>query len=81
MDPNSVLFAIAAGAVLGAVVGFMVSGEGYGWFFNALAGAVGGAFGGQWLAVSALNMGPYVNVGIAACAASTVTALVLRTGS
>jgi uncharacterized membrane protein YeaQ/YmgE (transglycosylase-associated protein family) len=79
MDPNSVLFALAAGAVLGIVLGFMVSGEGYGWFFNGLAGALGAAFGGQWLAHSAVDLGPFLNVGVAALVASSLTALVLRT--
>jgi len=79
MDPNSFLFALVAGAMLGVVVGFMSSGEGYGWFFNAVAGGLGAAFGGQWMATSAINMGPFVNIGIAALIASSATAAVLRT--
>ena len=79
MEPNTFLFAMAVGAVLGVVLGFMVSGEGYGWFFNSVAGALGASFGGQWLAQSMIDMGLYANVGVAAMASSAVTALVLRT--
>jgi len=79
MDPNTVLFALFAGALLGVVLGFMMSGEGYGWAFNAIAGALGGVFGSQWLTQSAMDMGPFVNIGVAALAASSLSALVLRT--
>ena len=78
MDPNSIVFAIGAGALLGVVLGFMISGEGYGWFFNAIFGAVGAVGGGQWLASSGMDLGPYVNVALPACASSAVSALVLR---
>ena len=79
MDPNSVLFVTAMGAILGIVLGFMVSGEGYGWFFNAIAGAVGAIGGGHLMASTGADMGPMLDAGIAACAASGLSAMVLRT--
>jgi len=78
MDPNSVLFVVAMGAMLGVVLGFLVSGEGYGWLLNAIAGAVGAVLGGQLLANSGVDLGPLVNSGIAAGVTSGLTALVLR---
>ena len=78
MDPNSVLVAIFAGAMLGVLLGFMMSGEGYGWIFNAIAGATGAVFGGEWLAHSAIDMGPWINIGAASLVASSLTAMVLR---
>jgi len=79
MDPNAVLFAIFAGAVLGVLLGFMMTGEGYGWVFNAIAGATGAVFGGEWLTHSAIDMGQWVNVGVASLVASSLTAMVLKT--
>lgn len=79
MDPNSVLFAVVAGGFVGTFLGFMVSGEGYGWFFNALAGSLGGVFGGQWIAATQADMGPIANAVIAAGIAASMTATVLRT--
>ncbi len=79
MDPNSVMFALVAGAFVGTFLGFMLSGEGYGWCFNALSGALGGVFGSQWIAASQADMGPIANAVVAACIASSMTALVLKT--
>lgn len=78
MDPNLFFAIIGMGAALGIFLGFMVSGEGYGWFFNAVAGAVGAYGGGLLLAHAGMDMGPLMNAGVAACAASSLTALVLR---
>lgn len=79
MDPNSLIFLLVMGTALGVVLGFMVSGEGYGWFFNALAGGIGAVFGSQLIASTSADMGPMINAMIAACAASGLTAMVLRT--
>jgi uncharacterized membrane protein YeaQ/YmgE (transglycosylase-associated protein family) len=78
LDPNSILFLLVAGTMLGALLGFMISAEGYGWFFNALAGGLGAVFGGQLLATTGADMGPILNAMAAAGASSTMTALVLR---
>jgi uncharacterized membrane protein YeaQ/YmgE (transglycosylase-associated protein family) len=80
MDPNTVLAVMCGGAALGVLVGFMMSGEGYGWVFNAISGATGAVFGGEWLSHSAIDMGQWVNVGAAALVASSLTAMVLRAG-
>ena len=79
MDPNSVMFALVVGGFIGTFLGFMLSGEGYGWFFNALSGALGGIFGSQWIAATQADMGPIANVVVAACLAASTTAMVLRT--
>ena len=79
MDPNSLLFLLVMGTMLGVVLGFMVSGEGYGWFFNALAGGLGAVFGSQLIAHTGADMGPLVNGMFAACATAGVTSMVLRT--
>jgi uncharacterized membrane protein YeaQ/YmgE (transglycosylase-associated protein family) len=79
MDPNSVVFMFAVGAFVGCFLGFMISGEGYGWFFNALSGALGGVFGSQWISATQADMGPIANAVVAACIAASCTAMVLRT--
>jgi len=79
MDPNSVLFALVVGGFVGTFLGFVISGEGYGWFFNTFSGALGGIFGSQWIAATQADMGPIANAVLAACIASSLTAMVLRT--
>ena len=78
MDPNSILFLIAMGTLLGVLLGFMVSGEAYCWFFNALAGGIGAAFGSQLIAHTQVDMGPMTNALVAALATSGMTAMLLR---
>ena len=79
MDPNSVLFVLAVGTFIGVFLGFMLSGEGYGWAFNALSGGLGAVFGSQWIAATSADMGPIANACVAACVAASVTSMVLRT--
>ncbi len=79
MDPNSVMFMLVVGAFVGSFLGFMISAESYGWFFNALSGALGGVFGSQWIEATSADMGPIANAVVAACLAASVTAMVLRT--
>jgi uncharacterized membrane protein YeaQ/YmgE (transglycosylase-associated protein family) len=79
MDPNSALFMFVVGGFIGTFLGFMISGEGYGWFFNAVSGSLGGVFGSQWIEATQADMGPIANAVVAACIASSVTAMILRT--
>ena len=79
MDPNWLLILIAMGAATGVFLGFMLSGNGYGWLLNALAGGTGAIFGSHMLAHTAADMGPTINAMMIATALSTLTALLLRT--
>lgn len=79
MDPNTIFFVIFMGAVLGVVLGFMVTGEGYGWLFNAVAGGFGAVAGAQLLTGTGIDSGPIFNAGMMACASSGLTAMLLRT--
>jgi hypothetical protein len=79
MDPSSVMFALFVGTFVGMFLGFMLSGEGYGWAFNAISGGLGGIFGSQWIAATQADMGPIANVVVAACLAASTTAMILRT--
>jgi len=79
MDPNSMLFVVFMGTVLGMVLGFLVTGEGYGWLFNAVAGGFGAIVGTQYLAHSGFDLGQIANAGVSACLTSGLTALLLKT--
>ena len=56
----------------------MVTGECYGRFFNAVAGGFGTNAGGQLLADTCIDFGPMLNAGMELCAASGLTALLLK---
>lgn len=78
MDPNTVFMVMAAGSVLGVIFGFLLSGEGYGWVFNAAGGGVGALFGIHILAGSAVDLGPTLNGLMLAMVFTSATAMVLR---
>ena len=79
MEPMVFFTLIAMGAAIGCVLGFVITGEGYGWAFNGVAGIVGAVGGSQIIANSHLDMGLYTNALVAAALASLATSLVLRT--
>lgn len=78
MDPNTIFFVIFMGAVLGTVLGFLVTGEGYGWLFNAVAGGFGALAGALYLGHTGIDFGQMINAGTSACIASGLTAMLLR---
>lgn len=79
MDPNSMVFMVVVGGAIGAVLGVILTGEGFGWLLNAIAGALGAVFGGHVLSLTQIDMGPIVNVMMAAAVVSIMTAMVLKT--
>ena len=79
MDPVVFFTLIALGAAIGCVLGYFVTGDGYGWAFNGVAGIVGAIGGSQIIASSSLDMGLMTNAVVAAVAASLASSMVLRT--
>ena len=79
MDPNSMVFMVVVGGAIGAVLGVILTGDGFGWLLNAIVGALGAVLGAHILGTSQIDMGPIMNVMMAAAGVSITTAMMLRT--
>lgn len=78
MDPTTLLILIALGIGIGCSVGFLTTGSGYGWAFNAVAGSMAAVFCSRLFDHTPLDMGVFGNALMAAAAGSVVTSYVLR---